>query len=321
MIVILSYCDTPVKKKQLSDLINEIKFQHPQEEILVYSHYANLEPEYYKGCNYYIFDYTNPISEKSFADWVHVSHQSKIFYRWGLDYGFAVLQMIKRTCIYLSNIGHNKVSIINYDLSVDEVKKIQFPELSDEQVGAFANWGNNPHAINLTYMFLDLSKFDVNIFKSITYEKYKSYSSDLLPEAIFYHIISEFFQTNWKSIGGLKLCLSSASRMLPENHYLTKYFHTILPTRWNLPENKRKCIGMWDCINKIHNVEVSINGINFILKNEVEGENSNSSFFSHLPTDNCQEITLISINDEKIQPYVISDLDENYWKRNYHISA
>ena len=59
MITILSYCDTQQKKDQLLNLITGLKSKFPEKEILVYSHYQNLEPMYYKGANYYIFDFTN----------------------------------------------------------------------------------------------------------------------------------------------------------------------------------------------------------------------------------------------------------------------
>ena len=67
MITILSYCDTQQKKDQLLNLITGLKTKFPKKEILVYSHYQNLEPKYYKEANYYIFDFTNPISSKSFS--------------------------------------------------------------------------------------------------------------------------------------------------------------------------------------------------------------------------------------------------------------
>jgi light-regulated signal transduction histidine kinase (bacteriophytochrome) len=83
MITILSYCDTKEKKNQLLNLITGLKIKFPEKKILVYSHYQNLEPIYYKGTDYYIFDITNPISTKSFSDWIYVYHQYKKFYRSG----------------------------------------------------------------------------------------------------------------------------------------------------------------------------------------------------------------------------------------------
>lgn len=92
MITIISYCDTIQKKEQLRSLILSIRQKKPSEEILVYSHYQDLEPHWFSGANYYIFDYTNPKSKKTYCHWTTMPLQSKKFYRWGDDWGFAVFQ-------------------------------------------------------------------------------------------------------------------------------------------------------------------------------------------------------------------------------------
>jgi hypothetical protein len=43
------------------------------------------------------------------------------------------------------------------------------------------------------------------------------------------------------------------------------------------------------------------------------------SFFSHLPGGiTIEQITLLSINSEEIEPYTISGLNEIYWQSNRH---
>ena len=42
------------------------------------------------------------------------------------------------------------------------------------------------------------------------------------------------------------------------------------------------------------------------------------SFFSHLPEVIIEEITLLTINSEEIEPYTISGLNDIYWKCNRH---
>ena len=121
MITILSYCDTNEKKNQLSNLITSLKIKFPEKKILVYSHYQDLEPKYYKGTDYYIFDITNPISTKSFTDWIYVYHQYKKFHRSGIDCGFAVMQMIKRACLFLLSFNpgpmRDQMNIMDIDLA------------------------------------------------------------------------------------------------------------------------------------------------------------------------------------------------------------
>jgi hypothetical protein len=325
MITILSYCDTNEKKNQLLNLITGLKSKFPEKKILVYSHYQNLEPTYYKGADYYIFDITNPISTKFFTDWIYIYHQSKKFYRSGIDYGYAVIQMIKRSSLFLLSIGVKENLIINYDCSVDDIDSITSMEVDDDKIGSFSFWGpgneDNPNPpINLTFMYLKISDMGKEFFESVTYEKYMSYDTSIIPEAIFGRIINESFRDRWSlNKNKMRATISIADREIPDDHPLRNYFSTILPTRNNFPGNNHKCLAMWTCTEKINNIVVNINNTNYTLYNEVEGEYSNKSFFSHLPGGvDIEEITLLSINSNEIEPYSMSGLNEIYWKSNYH---
>jgi hypothetical protein len=325
MITILSYCDTQQKKDQLLNLITGLKIKFPEKKILVYSHYQNLEPLYYKGADYYIFDITNPISTKIFNDWIYVYHQYKKFYRSGIDHGFAVIQMIKRSSLFLLSIGVKENLIINYDCSVDDIENISSIQIEDGKVGSFSLWGytdeNNPNpAINLTFMYLKISDMGKEFFESLTYEKYMSYDASIIPESIFGRIINERFNGKW-SLNNIKMrpTISLSNREIPNDHPLRNYFTTILPTRNNFIGNTHKCLAIWTCVEKVNNVTVNINNTNYILYNEIEGEYSNKSFFSHLPGGiDIEEIILISINSKEIEPYYITGLNDIYWKSNYH---
>jgi hypothetical protein len=323
MITILSYCDTKEKKNQLLNLITGLKIKFPEKKILVYSHYQNLEPIYYKGTDYYIFDITNPISTKSFSDWIYVYHQYKKFYRSGTDYGFAVMQMIKRSSLFLLSMGVKENLIINYDCSVDDIENISSIQVEDNKIGSFSFWGpadNTNPAINLTFMYLKISDMGREFFESITYEKYMSYDTSIIPESIFGRIINESFRDRWTlNKKGMRSTVSIADREISNDHQLRNYFSTILPTRNNFTGNNHKCLAMWTCIEKINTIEISINEITYKLYNEIEGEYSEKSFFTHLPGGiNIEEITLLSINNKEIEPYSIGGLNDIYWRSNYH---
>jgi hypothetical protein len=325
MITILSYCDTQQKKDQLLNLITGLKSKFPEKEILVYSHYQNLEPMYYKGANYYIFDFTNPISTRGLSDWVYVYHQSKKFYRGGLDFGFAVIQMIKRSCLFLLSIDVKETTILNYDCSVDDLDNINLIKVDDGNIGAFSFWGTNIEntsnpPINLTFMHLKISDMGREFFESLTYEKYMSCDSKLIPESIFGTILNESFKDRWSIIRDkIKPTISGADRNLPIDHYLRSYFTTILPTRNNFSDNKHKCLAIWTTKNKINQIIIKIDNEKYTLYNEIEGDYSNMSFFSHLPVDiTIEEITLLTINSEEIEPYTMSGLNEIYWESNRH---
>jgi hypothetical protein len=325
MFTILSYCNTQEKKEQLLSLVTNLKIKFPEREILVYSHYQNLEPEYYRGANYYIFDFSNPIINKFLFDWVYVYHQRKKFYRGGFDYGFAVIQMIKRSCLYLLNLGVNETTILNYDCSVEDLDNINLMERNEDSIGSFTFWGthggNDSNLdIGLTYMHLKISDIGREFFDSLTYEKYMSYGSSLIPENIFGRILNERFKGQWSLITHkISSIISGASRELPVGHYLRNYFNTILPTRNNFEGNKDKCIAIWNCKSRIEKIDISISGNRYTLKNEIKGDYSDISFFSQLPKSiQIERIELLSINSEEINPYLIEDLDEDYWNLNYH---
>ena len=325
MFTLLSYCNTREKKEHLLNLITNLKAKFPEREILVYSHYQNLEPRYYKGANYYVFDFSNPIVDKLLYDWIYIYHQSKKFYRGGLDYGFAVIQMIKRSCLYLLNLGVKEATILNYDCSVEDLDNINLMGRNDDEIGSFSFWGPyggndlNP-AVSLTYMHLKISDMGKDFFESLTHEKYMSYDSTLIPENIFCRILNENFKDRWSLIThGISSIISGASRELPVQHYLRNYFSTILPTRNNFGENKDKCLAIWNCKSKIEKIDISISGNRYTLENEISGDYSNISFFSHLPKSiTIERIELLSINSEEVDPYTIGDLGEEYWRLNYH---
>jgi hypothetical protein len=325
MITILSYCDTQQKKEQLLNLITNLKSKFPEKEILVYSHYQNLEPKYYDGANYYIYDFSNPITTKMLYDWIYIYHQSKKFYRGGFDYGFAVIQMIKRSCLFLLSINVEETIILNYDSSVEDLDKINELKVDDDKIGAFSFWGpsneDNPNPpISLTFMYLKILKMGKDFFESLTYEKYMSYDSSLTPESIFGSILNENFKNKWfLNLNKIRSDISGSDRNLPIDHYLTKYFGTILPTRNNFVDDHNKCLAVWTCKSKIDEIVINIDGNNYTLYNEIKGDYSNISFFSHLPIGiTIESITLLSINSELIDPYIINGLSEHYWKLNLH---
>ena len=325
MFTILSYCNTKEKKDHLLNLITNLKVKFPEREILVYSHYQNLEPEYYKGSNYYIFDFSNPVVDKLLYDWIYVYHQSKKFYRGGFDYGFAVIQMIKRSCLYLLNLGIKETTILNYDCSVEDLDNINLIQRNEDKIGSFSFWGPrggdglNP-AISLTFMHLEISKMGKEFFESLIREKYMSYGPSLIPEEIFGRILNEKFKDRWSLITSkISSVISGASRELPTDHHLRNYFGTVLPTRNNLDGNKDKCLAIWNCKSKIEKIGIAIGGNKYTLENEIEGDYSNISFFSHLPKEiPVERIELLSIDNEGIDPYLMEGLDEDYWGLNYH---
>jgi hypothetical protein len=323
MITILSYCDTTDKKERLSFLISELKKRYNDQKILVYSHYRNLEPKYYSLADYYIFDHTNPTVNKILGDWVAIESQKKKFYRWGEDWGFAVLQMIKRSSFFIKSISSEGCLFLNYDSDPYGFESLNFFEmaerLEDSQIGIFCPWGPETQ-ISLTCFYLDLPKIKNSFFEKITADAYVGFPCTLTPEGIFKLLVDEEFSGRYLMSEGISPQVSSVDRGVPFGCQLHNYFNTILPTRNNLPGDERKCLAAWNCKERINLMGIEIEGNNYTIHNEISGENGDISFFAHLPdVSKVEEIKIVLVNGIEIDPpYLIENLDPGYWSRNYH---
>ncbi len=324
MICILSYCNTTKKKTQLFDLIQSIKENYPGQKILVYSHFQNIEPEYYSGADYYIFDHTNPKSPKKFCDWLIIPHQGKKFYRWGSDWGFAVLQMMKRASLFIKSISEEGCLFLNYDSDPTKLRENEMLKLSgnldNNQIGIFAPWGKSQSQFNMTCFYLDLPKIETSFFKEITLDWYNSFSGSIIPEGIFKLLVDKKYPGGYIMSFAIASTFSEVSRQLPIDSPLNKFFGNLLLTRNNGGSDRRKCLAAWNTTKKINQMEVAISAEKFLLQNEVGGENGNLSFFSHLPEEYpVDSISVLAIDGEKINPpHLIEGLDDNYWDSNYH---
>ncbi len=325
MIAILSYCNTIQKKQNLRDLIKNIKKKFPDDKILVYSHYEGVEPEYYHGSDFYIFDKNNIKSGKRFADWIHILPQKKKFYRWGEDWGFAVIEMIKRSSLFLNSIGYEECLFLNYDIdgsSIDDLRIFDIARnMDNDEIGIFSTWGNSPNSFNLTSFYLKLSKIDIDFFKGITLDRYKAYGNELIPEQIFYSMITESFGNRFKIHQfNTRSVQSNASRVLPDNSSLKKYFGTILPSRATGPTPNQFGLAAWTTTSEIDRMVVEINKKEYTLQNLIEGEDKKISFYANLPNDiEINKIWIKQIGDEVLKKsYIIDGMDEEYWKNNYH---
>lgn len=319
-VTILSYCDNDIKKNQLKELLFSIKQKIPDCKTLVYSHYVNVEPEYYSLSDYYIFDKSNPKSPKSFIDWIYIPPQQKKFHRVGGDWGYAVLQMIKRSIIYLKGIGVEESIFLNYDCDPDDIFKLESISnlnLNNDYFGVFSNWDRIIPSFSLVDFYIRIDKITDDFLNSINQNYYNSISPDIIPEQFWRDIIiqnlgEKYLNHNVK----INSKISLATRQLPIGVSLRRYFDTILPTTDDV--TKEKCLAIWNCKIPINKLTVNINGIEEVYDNLIPIEHRSHSFFCKLNHSNIPSITVIGINDESIEPYIIDGLSDEYWSNNYH---
>jgi hypothetical protein len=316
-ITILSYCDTKNKKEILQSLIKRLKIIYPDRIILVYSHYSGVENKYYEDANYYIYDYSNPVSPKKMADWVYIPQINKKFYRFGEDFGLAVLQMIKRASLFLESIEVESSLFLNYDMDLDNISNISMIDISEnlvDHVGLFSNWGGIVDEFSLCCFWLDIKRIGRDFFNSITKEKYLSYDPTFTAEKTFYHIIKESLGEKCISVKNqLDGKISGVSRKLPDVE-LNKYFETILASKDKTTQIKN--LAIWDCKVPIENISIDINGCEYFINNDLENK---YFLFSKLPDVDINEIKITKVNSIPLEDtYTMESLDERYWQKNHH---
>lgn len=320
--VILSYCDTLLKKTQLKELIDTLKTKYPEDKVLVYSHYSGVEPEWYSGSDFYFFDKSNPMSEKTFSDWVRVDPQKKTFYRSGEDWGFAVMQMIKRSLNFLQSIGEREALYLNYDCSCGDILNLDLDKiksgLGPNDVGGFSWWCDM--GISMTTFYIRLDKLNHHLFELIDYDYYMSLPRTMIPEQVWQHIITKSFGNNWVLLDfNISITMSLSSRQLPEGDRLRQYFDTILPTTDS--QTGEKALAIWNAELTIETVTLEIDQTHLTYHNQIPEEMRHHSFYTTLPNTKIEKITLLGINDFSIDPYVLDGLDERWWKNNTHHSS
>jgi hypothetical protein len=319
-VTILSYCDTEVKKNQLRELLISVRQKYPDWKILVYSHYLNVEPEYYSIADYYIFDKSNPKSLRLLIDWTIIPTQQKKFHRAGFGWGYAVLQMIKRSIIYLKGIGVEESFFLNYDCDPEDIFKLETISnlnLNNDYFGVFSNWDSIIQSFSLVDFYIRIDKISDEFLNTINEEYYNSMPHSVIPEEFWRNIIVDILGDSYL-IHNLKIKskISLASRALPPEASLRNYFDTILPTTDDV--TKEKCLAIWNCKIPINKLTVNINGIEEVYDSEIPEESRFHSFFCTLNQSDISSITVIGINGESIEPYTLDGLSDEYWSYNFH---
>ena len=320
MFLILSYCDTIKKKQILKDLISSLKDKFPGRKIMVYSHYQDIDPDYYRGSDYYLYDHTNPTVDVYGFVWRYVPALNKKITRKGGDRGYAVLSMVKRGCTFLKSIGEEEVTILNYDFSTSDVTQEIInlrEERNQHEVAIFNKWGE-PNSVNLILFHLSLKDINYDFFQSITPEKYRSYN--FIPaESIAYNIFKENFDGRFRIVEkNISPAIDSWNNNLPGSHYLTKYFDSIALTTELGKNPDNKYISLYETKERIASIDIVIGGENFNIINQLDDVNSQGAFFSPLPAIEITEVCLAAINGNPIDPHWMENLNYDFWINNYH---
>lgn len=312
-ITILSYCDTTEKKDLLKSIIARAKHLYPDRAVLVYSHYSGVEPEYYAQADYYIYDHSNPSSPRVFYDWVYIPQIGIKFYRGGSDFGLAVLQMIKRSALFLESIGVESSLYLNYDMNIDGSDTIKLIDISEsliDHVGIFTKWGDDH--FSLCYFWLDIKKIGRSFFESIDREKYLSYDTSFIAEKIFHEIMTEGLGSRCLRLDvPLEGKISGATREVAAGSDLRRLFGMMVASRSSADHSKS--LAIWNSTIDIDYIFAEIDGIETQIFNQLE----NKRFFLGRLPDEISEISITGVNGERVDRYPMN-LDTAYWEKNTH---
>lgn len=313
-ITILSYCDTKEKKDLLKSQIARLKQLYPDRTVLVYSHYSGVECEYYQQADYYIYDHSNPSSPRVFYDWVYIAQLGIKFYRGGSDFGLAVMQMIKRSALFLESIGVESSLYLNYDMNIDGCDTIKLIDISEsliDHLGIFTKWGDDH--FSLCYFWLDIKRIGRSFFESISREKYLSYDTSFIAEKIFHEIMMEGLGEKCLRLDvPLEGKISGATREVEKGSDIERYFSTMVASRST--SDHSRSLAIWNSKVEIESLFAEIDGTQTEIRNNMENK---GVFLGDLPAYDISKITILKVNSHLIEPYTMS-LDQKYWEKNIH---
>jgi hypothetical protein len=321
MFLILSYCNTIKKKNLLSNLIDTLKEKFPDREVILYSHYGDLESSYYSKSDYYIYDRSNPDLNTSINVWRYVPELNKTINKVGIDRGYSVFNMIKKGSMFAKSIGASELTVMNYDFSRSDVRD-DIMDLNKEieagQVAVFNKWGDD-NSVSLILFHLRLNLIGYDFFESINENSYRSRSHCISGEYVMYSMFNEKFEGRF-SIADKKISpqIDSWSNAIPQDHMLKRYFECVALTTQENSSREEKYISLYITNVKIENILVKIGENVYQIKNSIEGENSNRAFFSRLPENEFSEISILGVNGENMETYLMDEIDENFWINSYH---
>jgi hypothetical protein len=301
-IVILSYCDTEKKKRKMMELTDAVKEAHPEEKIVIYSHYMDIDPSFIEKADYYIFDKENPIIERNFTlfDWITLPNIGKRVYRKISDYGYSVLLMIKRSLAFLKGIGEERALFLNYDVIPDDIP------LENIRGNKFCEWGKE--GLSLCHFTIEISSCQP-IIDIITEERYRN--TDKIPESIWKDMVLDAYGDIEIIEGHVRMSESTTSRDVEAEKRESLGFTSLQPLMFD----GKKSIAIWGCKSRIESIEIKCDdGKIYTLQNEC---GSNHEFFNSTDID-FSYFEIERINGKATDHrYISENLDSRYWEGNW----
>jgi len=190
--ILTTYCDTEEKINSLKDTLQKIKKYNYG--VIVYSHYP-VDVEIQNMCNYVVYDYSNPIfshtdGRRAIINWTIPANVPFKFSSLIDDYGYAVIQQIKRGVLKARSLGYDTAIVLNYDTKFLDEVLIEAEEALEIYDGYFLDFSDTvTPAYYLPFFAIKIDNF-IDKINQIDIHHYLSNIGDLMAEGYFAKLVS-----------------------------------------------------------------------------------------------------------------------------------
>jgi sulfur transfer complex TusBCD TusB component (DsrH family) len=190
--IITAYCETEEKLISLRDTLERVKKY--DYGVLLYSHYP-VDAEIQKMCDYVVFDYSNPIfsyadGRRAIINWTKLPIPFKLLSLID-DYGYAVIQQVKRGLLKMIDLGYDMSIILNYDAKFTEDFLFDVETTLETYDALFLDFSDGElPAYFLPFFGINHNKY-LSEINEISKQHYLDNSTDLMAEGYMANLIKD----------------------------------------------------------------------------------------------------------------------------------
>lgn len=146
VVLVGTYCDTPVKLNLLIDLIKKIKERNL--DIIVYGKYPI--PDYVQEmCDYWIYDKSNPLINNRTLNVWELRYGKRFSKLINFDWGFAAMDQLIKSLGFANSLNYEIAYWLNYDVNLEnfDLFQSQCDELLPNTSSVLYYW-DTPHRVD-----------------------------------------------------------------------------------------------------------------------------------------------------------------------------
>jgi len=273
VIAITSFCNTEEKLNVLIVNISLLRSKFPEYKIALHANYP-LSESIQKLVDIYIYEDLNYIDENNVIFiWKKYPHFNRKFACKVPDAGFSVFQQIKSITKHL--IEYNRILLINYDTSVEEITPNDYMGNYDL---ILHKYGDEFPSYTLILMFFNPKTFFDKVATQFTLDWWSQYRH-MFAEQKFYDAVQvsniNYYVHNHKvsdKIRAIKGLVFSPLNT-PQNEFFNYFFLSYQRDKFMNENNTYLELYLWGLKNKVHCVlGIDNEGNSYDLRNQITDE-------------------------------------------------